>query len=1489
MKKLLLLLLGVLCSASMAWADAVHISSLNPTPLDMDNMSPNVETRVVIYSDGYNNSGVKGYFAKTSTGTTHNTTINFGVDNDYQSIVYYITKHDNGTFSIKHHDGTYMKASDGQLVYSSDDSEKASIFLDTDHIHSSHVGKCYYSLGYLDNETKHYFHRNSGTVNVSSTGTNWVSANFFTFTSYEDADLVKGSSATVFEDGWYQIQVSDGNEQNHANYRGYYMTGRKTSDGWPVLTSDVNDPSTLVYISKSGDNFNFTMNKGTDNQYYLGSDSKSSNTAGAISFIPASASNDNVNWAIRGGGKQWLGWTLNGSPAIGVRTNESNNSSFVFHKVSCVSYTFQVKYGETLVNSTKYNGAVGHSYPRNPLPYGVEIKTPLTGMIKDEDDGQTLTLETQTSSANEIAWSADEANVQWQALGVRGKNISDNYQVAYLCYNGSNFNYLDSRDNNFNTTFTYDNYGNYEWGFIGTPFGFKIVNRKAGEGKYLTGTNDIEFNTTGCVFDIQQSTASEKRWGNFVIHNTENTGYYLHSYNTGALNAWNGGNSAKGDLGSQITILAPDGLMLSQVKSSATTFINENASILDNASSYITAINNATTLDAVKAQTNEATAEIASKQYVVTVQYKYTDDNGSVQTLKSDVVEYPLDQTTNVQVPVSLTALQNKAIKSLTYKIGEAEPVEISRGENVLSEFHYSLPAMNITQDLIITVQCTLHPLPQTGKLYRFISEGNDRAPHMFKNSSDVLKARSSSTRGDKAEMFYIVESTTGVYHLVNADGGKGYPEITWQNGSCTASYTRTGLFTFTRDNTNLAILVGQNGKEGNLQYLHVNGSDGTNVVVWNNSGGNSRWFLHEVEDSELDEKTASEVIAEAEANVVKVVTTYKATWEDKEEMILGTKSCYVQSNKTLETNDVPTWTYYANDRIEGDNLTVTESNKNFTIICTPNFPVQVGKIYKIHSKNSPNNDYDCSTNEIFYSTQVSSPVLGGKYWMFERVRGTENLFLVKNLGQNKYLTLKGTGRQTAEIVTTPEAWSSGTGRTSYIRITPNSADGNGFNLQHPGDATTNCGSHIDGQVGTWQHAGSASNNSSCNIATLVTTETFKTDFSSSLASEPANVATDRIGTGSALVPQSCLQAFNDAKENGTMASVVTYFRTKNNATFADYGVEGKLFRWFSHAATSHVMQPNNLSVDSDDNYSNVHLMQSNTTDNSINSLFAFEAGDNGNYYIKHLNSGLYVGPATKTTNQGNAINLVIKNNAAQYSAKINANNYCEFKDETSDNGVGIHDANNSSGIVGWTETSTESNWTLNLVENIPVTIGSSRFSTICFPMPVSIPENVKAYIVIAKEENNLVLEEISGAIKANIPIIVEADPTTYSFGIVENGDEKEYCDEILKGSTIRRTGFTENSFYALAADSDAPKGVSFQRNGSVSAVPANKAYLELPASPVHAYFFLFDDDTTTEIESAKAKLRDSDKLYNLQGCAVNRYSRGVYVNENRRKIFIAK
>lgn len=212
-------------------------------------------------------------------------------------------------------------------------------------------------------------------------------------------------------------------------------------------------------------------------------------------------------------------------------------------------------------------------------------------------------------------------------------------------------------------------------------------------------------------------------------------------------------------------------------------------------------------------------------------------------------------------------------------------------------------------------------------------------------------------------------------------------------------------------------------------------------------------------------------------------------------------------------------------------------------------------------------------------------------------------------------------------------------------------------------------------------------------------------------------------------------------------------------------------------------------------------------------------------------------------------------------------------------------------------------------VSTYPVTF-KAEYSTLNLPFDVTLPENVEAYVVSSVLENTvgehreLAITKVEGIVHANTPVILRCtnstkptseEPVSVNLGVTGAATQAEGVNNILSGSTVRRTDFGEVSYYALANKAlteGGEKQIGFFRV-STKTMPANKAYLlrsRIPTSAGNAMalLFNFDGDHITSIGNAvQTKAQGSEVYYDLNGRRVLYPTHGIYVKGNGQKVFI--
>ena len=191
------------------------------------------------------------------------------------------------------------------------------------------------------------------------------------------------------------------------------------------------------------------------------------------------------------------------------------------------------------------------------------------------------------------------------------------------------------------------------------------------------------------------------------------------------------------------------------------------------------------------------------------------------------------------------------------------------------------------------------------------------------------------------------------------------------------------------------------------------------------------------------------------------------------------------------------------------------------------------------------------------------------------------------------------------------------------------------------------------------------------------------------------------------------------------------------------------------------------------------------------------------------------------------------------------------------------------------TDSPYQTDWTLEEVTSLPVTISSVGYSTLYSPVALTIPEGVKAYTGTINNTGWLHLNEITGGvIPANTAVILKGDEDTYNFDITD--DTEAIDDNVLLGSNGNVTG-DGSSIYALSKPTD--KEIGFYLVGDGVRVPANKAYLNISSAGVRGFKFVFDDDDATGLNSPLLTSPEKEgQVYNLAGQRISKLQKGINI-----------
>ena len=742
---------------------------------------------------------------------------------------------------------------------------------------------------------------------------------------------------------------------------------------------------------------------------------------------------------------------------------------------------------------------------------------------------------------------------------------------------------------------------------------------------------------------------------------------------------------------------------------------------------------------------------------------------------------------------------------------------------------------------------------------------------------------------------------------LGNKQSGK-YKEGTWEISADGDAYAKMFAATTTEANVWTSFAKGTPSSNTDGDYLHAVYTGSGETYATQTTGGSwlrptytyttatsypdfSNLYLNKrgaLTPSRLGAWNSASALGEVGSRLIfeEYVPTVEVTFNyNSGTGYTATRTASILSGKTLTNADVPAVDYYTNFNITTSNKTVSSTNKTFTVSCTPNFPFQEGKVYKMYGYNKSDNcfTYNDDTNKRATYEGKKTEVNGKSYWTFEHISGTENKFYVYNLGAKMYLALTN-DRAYASFVT-----ESGTiaNYSRVIRITPN---GTGFNLQHEtGNAC--CGTHMgDGtnetkSMGTWANSTSPSNDGS---------RVFIYEINSELTALANNPVTTGEYVGETTLPRLTTTAAA-AGSNPTKENVLACIDAMDNPQLSEYLTAGKCYRLFAETTEGNQALTLNGATEtyvSADNFTLAPGTVRAVAESSIaqadyiSSIYRLADGASG-LTISNVNAGAaWAAPSGTDALQGTT------GAAAEYqfgvvSGKGN-NSYWNIKTATgalSLDGTDLKDTTGSPAVVRLKE-----------VTSIPVTIKPTLWTSLCFPVDVIIPTNLKAYKAGSTEGKTINLDELTAGtrIPAGTGFLALADADTYTDGAytfaIATGSETEanLSGNLFTSTKVKRTGMDGVDYFALATKNH----VTGFYKVVTGTVPANKAYLlgeKLnQGAGANMLQFAFGEGTETGIANVNAENSGkAETYYDLNGRLVVYPTRGVYVTGSGRKVFV--
>lgn len=282
--------------------------------------------------------------------------------------------------------------------------------------------------------------------------------------------------------------------------------------------------------------------------------------------------------------------------------------------------------------------------------------------------------------------------------------------------------------------------------------------------------------------------------------------------------------------------------------------------------------------------------------------------------------------------------------------------------------------------------------------------------------------------------------------------------------------------------------------------------------------------------------------------------------------------------------------------------------------------------------------------------------------------------------------------------------------------------------------------------------------------------------------------------------------------------------------------------------------------------------------------LFTFRAGAGNTWTLYSGNAAAFAG-ATQAVEQETPLAAAASAGTFLVQSPIDGKSALICTNGANATYNALHLAADCRRLVPWTSGEDGSRWYIEPVDAQQLEVAGG-WATANYPFAVELPDGVKAYAAtdfgtVGDERPALRLAEVSGAVPACTPVLVEAAEGTYSLPIVADAPAVE--DNLLSG-TLRSAAVESASLYLLDTADASP--VMRLRRTATGNVASNQAYFLAPDSQAEAYV-LTTDELVTGIGGVTTEADAPTVYYDLSGRRVKQPARGVYVTADGRKVIL--
>lgn len=218
--------------------------------------------------------------------------------------------------------------------------------------------------------------------------------------------------------------------------------------------------------------------------------------------------------------------------------------------------------------------------------------------------------------------------------------------------------------------------------------------------------------------------------------------------------------------------------------------------------------------------------------------------------------------------------------------------------------------------------------------------------------------------------------------------------------------------------------------------------------------------------------------------------------------------------------------------------------------------------------------------------------------------------------------------------------------------------------------------------------------------------------------------------------------------------------------------------------------------------------------------------------------------------------------------------------------------------VTTWNKSATASQWTLEEVNEIGITIGASGYASVNYDFPVKFPAGVKVYKKALEAATYIRLEEIAegddGRVSlptGNAAFVAGTPGASITLEILLDEPEAIEGGTGVNGTYLATT-FDATSAANIYGIANVDGVVAFYKMRGGTTIKQNKGYIESATNNAPRMELTFGEGETTGIESvlednSRRESIDTSVLYDLNGRRVLYPSRGIYVTAGGQRIFL--